>query len=69
MLPDELYRRLRLVAAEAEKSMAAVIRDAVEEKLGGTGRPRPMSLGAGESGSRDTARQTVDERPVPRSWR
>jgi len=48
--------------------MAALVREAVEEKIKGH-RPRPRSLGIGASGHRDTARRSGEERPEPRSWR
>ena len=67
-LPDDLLRRARVVAAEEGTSMAALVRDAVEEKLAGY-RPRPRSIGVGDSGRSDTARRSGDERPEPRSWR
>lgn len=68
MIPEELHQRLRRIAAEQGDSMAAVIREALEEKARGY-RPRPRSLGIGASGHTDTARKAGDERPVPRSWR
>ncbi len=68
MLPDDLLRRLRLIAAEQHTSMASLIREAVEEKVQ-SHRPRPRSLGIAASGYTDTARRASDERPVPRSWR
>ena len=67
-LPRDLLQRLRRVAAERRTSMAALIREAVEEKLAGH-RPRPRSLGSGASGHTDTARRAGDERPEPRPWR
>lgn len=67
-LPEDLVRRLRLVAAERQTSMAAVIREALEEKAGQL-RPRPRSLGVGDSGQADTARRTGEQRPEPRAWR
>jgi hypothetical protein len=48
--------------------MAAVIRDAIEEKVEGY-RPKPRSLGMGDSGHTDTSQRAGDERPKPRSWR
>jgi hypothetical protein len=66
--PEALLERLRLLAHARGMSMAAVIREAMEEKAA-TYRPRPRSLGVGASGRTDTARQTADERPVPRAWR
>ncbi len=67
-LPEELLKRLRLIAAERRTSMATLIREAVEEKLAGH-RPLPRSLGIGASRHEDTARRSADERPKPRSWR
>jgi hypothetical protein len=67
-LPEEVLRRLRLLAAERRTSMAALIREAIEEKSASY-RPKPRSLGIGDSGHTDTARRSADERPVPRSWR
>jgi hypothetical protein len=49
-------------------SVAALIREAVEEKLS-RHRPKPRSLAIGDSGQTDTARRAGDERPEPRAWR
>lgn len=67
-LPDELLERLRLIAAERRTSMAALVREALEDKVQ-SHRPRPRSLGIGASGHTDTARRTAEERPEPRQWR
>jgi plasmid stability protein len=67
-LPEELLQRLRVIAAERGTSMAALIREALDEAVG-RHRPRPRSLGIGASGRPDTARRTAGERPAPRSWR
>jgi plasmid stability protein len=67
-LPDHLLERLRRIAAEEGRSMAALVREAVEEKVEGY-RPAPRSLGVGDSGHRDTARRAGEERAEPRSWR
>jgi len=67
-LPEGLLKRLRLLAAEQRTSMAALIREALEEKSADY-RPRPRSLGVGASGRRDTARRAGEERPEPRPWR
>ncbi len=67
-IPEDLLKRLRLIAAEQKTSMAALIREAIEEKAAGY-RPRPRSLGIGDSGHQDTARRTTEERPEPRPWR
>ena len=67
-LPDELLRRLRIAAAEKGTSMAALIREALEEKSAQQ-RPKPRSLGMGDSGYSHTARRAGDEIPEPHSWR
>ena len=67
-IPDELLQRLRVIAAERRTSIAALVREALEEKTGNY-RPRPRSLGVGASGYTDTARRTAEERAEPRPWR
>jgi metal-responsive CopG/Arc/MetJ family transcriptional regulator len=67
-LPEDLLRRVRIVAAEEGTSMASFVREAVEERLERY-RPRPRSLGVGESGHSDTARRIGDERPEIPPWR
>jgi metal-responsive CopG/Arc/MetJ family transcriptional regulator len=67
-IPDELLARIRQMAAERRTSMAAVVREALEEKVQSY-RPRPRSLGIGASGRTDTGRRSATERPKPRSWR
>lgn len=67
-LPEELLGRLRVIAAERRTSMAALIREALEEKSA-SHRPRPKSLGIGDSGHSDTSRRAGEERAVPRPWR
>ena len=66
--PAHLLKRLRQMAAERGTSMAALIREALEEKVD-SHRPRPRSIGMGASGHRDTAQRAGEERPQPRSWR
>lgn len=67
-IPDELRERLRLIAAERQTSIAALVREALREKVAAY-RPQPRSLGVGASGKTDTARRIAEERPAPRSWR
>lgn len=67
-LPEDLLRRLRLIAADEDTSIASLVREAVERKLE-THRPTPRSLGIGASGHSDTARRSGQERPEPRAWR
>ncbi len=65
-LPEDLIQRLKIMAARRQISMGALIREAAEEKVSET-RPRPKSLGAGESDYTDTSRLMGETRPVPRS--
>jgi metal-responsive CopG/Arc/MetJ family transcriptional regulator len=67
-LPRELIVKLRVMAAERRTSMAAIIREALEEKAR-TQRPKPKSIGMGDSGYTDTASTLASERQPPRSWR
>lgn len=69
MLPEELRAKLKRIAANRQVSMAAVIREALDEKVASSAGRRPRSLGMGASGVSDTARRSADERPEPRSWR
>ncbi len=66
--PQNVLNRLRRQADDRGISLAAVIREAMEEKAAATP-PKPKSLGIGASGHTDTARRSGDKRPVPRSWR
>jgi hypothetical protein len=66
-LPRELIIRLRVMAAERRTSMAAIIREAIEEKAA-LQRPKPK-LGIFDSGHTDTSR-LLSEGPIPPvSWR
>ncbi|GMV86300.1 MAG: hypothetical protein AMXMBFR80_21550 [Dehalococcoidia bacterium] len=67
-IDEPLLRDLHRMAEERRTSIAAIIREAVEEKVA-TFRPRPRSLGIGASGHSDTARLAGEERPEPRPWR
>ena len=67
-LPGELLDRLRRIAAEQRTSIAALIREALEEKVT-TYRPKPRSLGVGASGRSDVARSSGEERAGTRTWR
>lgn len=67
-LPEDLLERARRVALERQTSMAALVREALEEKVA-SHRPRPRSLGMGASGDTDTARRTGEERTATRPWR
>lgn len=67
-LDVETRTRLRHIAAERGISMAALIREAIDETIERHA-PRPRSLGIAASGTSDTARRSADERPEPRQWR
>jgi hypothetical protein len=66
--PEELLHRLRRVAAERGTSVAAVIREALEEKAA-SHRPKPRSLGIGASGHSDTSHRIGEEGFVPQPRR
>ncbi|MBM3933022.1 MAG: ribbon-helix-helix protein, CopG family [SAR202 cluster bacterium] len=67
-IPEELLERLRTIASERGTSVAAIVREALEEKTK-SHRPRPKSIGMFASGHSDTARSAGDIKTVPRSWR
>jgi metal-responsive CopG/Arc/MetJ family transcriptional regulator len=66
-LPPDLLDRLREIAAERDVPVGSVVREALEEKVGGS-RPRPRSMGMGASGFSDTVRRAGEERPIPEAW-
>jgi len=66
-IPGPLLEHLRVAAAERCIPMAALVHEAIEEKLAAH-RPKPRFLGIGDSGLRDTARRAADGRPKPRPW-
>jgi predicted transcriptional regulator len=67
-LDVETRTELRRIAADRGVSMAALIREAIDETIERHAR-RPTSVGVGASGTTDTARQAGEERPEPRTWR
>jgi predicted transcriptional regulator len=67
-LTPDLLRRLKTLAADRGISMAALIREALEEKTEAA-RPKPRSLGIAESGYRYTAEESGEMRFEPRTWR
>jgi len=67
-LDNETRRRLRRIAADRGISMAALIREAIDETVDRQA-PKPRSLGIGASGTSDTGRLAGDQRPEPRAWR
>ena len=67
-LDENTQRRLRQIAASRGISMAAVIREAIDQTVE-LHAPKPASLGVGASGTRDTGRVAGEVRPEPRAWR
>ena len=67
-LEESELRDLKAMAFERGTSIAALIREAIEEKLASR-RVRPRSIGIGASGYSDTAERAGGERTPPRSWR
>jgi hypothetical protein len=71
MAPDELLQQLRRVAVERHISLAALIRESLEETAQ-RHRPRLRSLGIGASGYTDTSQRASDPSDdlfEPDSWR
>ena len=67
--PEELLRRLQNAAHERGVSMAALIREAIEEKLEGQW-PKPKRLGIVDSGRSDLSELASEARHFePHSWR
>jgi plasmid stability protein len=67
-IPDDVRKRLRLMAAERGVSLSTVIREALEEKAASE-RPKPSFFGLFDSGQTDTARKASDLKLEPREWR
>lgn len=67
-ISEELIERLRVMAAERRISMAALVREALEEKSKNY-RPKPKSIGIGASGYTDTSIRAGEEPIEPPPWR
>ena len=68
MADESLVERLRNLARERRVSLAEVVREALEEKARSY-RPKPSSLGSGQSSSPGTASSRGSQRQPPRPWR
>lgn len=68
MADEATVAGLRRLARERGVSFAVVVREALNEKLR-TYRPKPASLGVGQSAPARTAASAGSRRQPPRSWR
>ena len=64
-ISEDLIEHLRIMAAERKISIAALIRECLEEKTKSR-RPKPKSMGISASGHTGTARRISEERAKPR---
>lgn len=67
-LPAEVIVRLKVLAAQRHTSMAALIREAVEEKTA-EARPKPRSFGSFRSGGARLAERASNDEYEPPPWR
>ena len=68
MADESTVEGLRQLARERGVSLAVVVREALDEKAR-TYRPKPVSLGIGQSTPSRTASSKGSQRQPPRSWR
>lgn len=68
MAEASTIERLRAIARERGVSFAEVVREALEEKAR-CWRPKPLSLGSGQSAPSRAAATAGSRRQPPRSWR
>lgn len=68
-IDEQTLRELQRLAAERGISLAALIREALDEKMARCEHPRPRSIGIGDSGTTDLGPASGEARAVPRSWR
>jgi hypothetical protein len=68
MAEPATIERLRALARERGVSFAEVVREALAEKAASY-RPKPSSIGSGQSSPAATARRAGSRRQPPRSWR
>jgi hypothetical protein len=68
VFPEDLLKKLRRMADDRGISFAALVREAAEEKVKSY-RPKPRSLGMGDSGRTDTSRRIGEEPAIPEPWR
>lgn len=64
---EDILDTFRRAAAERNVSMAALIREAMQEKAEKL-RPKPLSLGIFESGIKDSVADLGRELGEPRTW-
>lgn len=70
MADPQTLARLREIAHQEGRSLAEVIREALEQRAQQPiGRLHFLGVGASEPGSGPTARESADLRPEPPPWR
>jgi hypothetical protein len=70
MADEETLRRLRDIARREGRSLADVIREALESRAAEPARRLHfLGIGASEPGTGPTARESGDIRPEPHPWR
>jgi hypothetical protein len=68
MADQQTMDRLKALARDRGVSLAAIVREALEDKAKEY-RPKPSSIGISASGRSDIATTEAAERVPPRSWR
>ena len=68
VIPEELKKKAKRVAADRGVSMSELIREALEEKLR-SHRPPFRIIGIAESRLGDVARRSGEEPAIPEPWR
>ena len=68
VIPDELKKRARRVAADRGVSMGELVREGLEVVIE-RHQPKPKAVGIIASGYKDSGRWIGETRPEPRSWR
>jgi len=68
VIPEELKKKAKRVAADRGVSMSELIREALEEKLR-SHRPPLRIIGIAESRRGDVARRSGEEAAIPEPWR
>ncbi len=68
VIPPELQRKAKRVAAERGVSFGQLVREGLE-KVVETHQPKPRAVGVVATGHKDSGRWIGETRAEPRSWR